>query len=99
MKIGIAFNHLMLSVPGDQSKTEAWLRELAAELGVPIGGSFLTLDGVEAHNTLMLVFPDGTTHTHQKDLPTMVENAHYVGDDDWVVDTPSGELVSCSVGR
>ncbi len=67
------------------------LLEVAAEQGVLIGGSFLCrdVDG-EVRNAFLLAGPDGLLGRHDKDLPTMLENALYVGgEDDGVIETAS----------
>lgn len=90
---GIAFDKSMLSVPRRQLSTLSWLRNIASELGIPIGGSLLIFDGTDVHNTFVLIFPDGSTYTHQKDLPTMVENAYYIGgSDNGIFPTPIGRI-------
>ena len=90
---GIALSRAMLDIPGRQTETFDWLRGLAKELGIPIGGSMLTFDGTDAHNTFVLMFPDGASFTHCKDIPTMVENAFYVGGNDiGVLETPIGRI-------
>jgi predicted amidohydrolase len=65
------------------------LRELALRHRATVGGSFICrqADG-ENRNTWVLVGPDGTVvGQHDKDLPTMWENAFYVGgDDDGIID-------------
>ncbi|MFL0578680.1 carbon-nitrogen hydrolase family protein [Dietzia sp. 179-F 9C3 NHS] len=64
------------------------LRDVAQRHGVMIGGSLLVADGDEVYNRYHLVEPDGAVHTHDKDLPTMWENAFYgPGRDDGVVST------------
>lgn len=40
-----------------------------------IGGSMLIADGGEIDNRYYFVEPDGRVHLHDKDLPTMWENA------------------------
>ena len=75
----------------DGAATEMLL-EVAAEKGVLIGGSFLCrdVDG-EVRNAFLLAGPDGLLGRHDKDLPTMWENALYVGgEDDGVIE--AGEL-------
>ena len=69
----------------------ALLREIAAE-GALAGGSFLALDDDgEVRNAFVLAGPDGVLGRHDKDLPTMWENACYVGGrDDGVIPLPSG---------
>jgi predicted amidohydrolase len=90
---GMALCPRILEVPQHQTETRSFLSALARELAVPIGGSFLTFDGIDAHNTFVLAFPDGSTRAHQKDLPTMVENAFYVsGNDDGVLETGIGRV-------
>src|SRR5699024_10487645 len=60
---------------------------------VVIGGSMLIADGAEVYNRYHLVEPDGTAHLHDKDLPTMWENAFYgPGSDDGVVETGVGRV-------
>lgn len=68
------------------------LTRIAREEGVLIGGSFLCRDNDgEVRNAFHLAGPDGLLGRHDKDLPTMWENALYVGgDDDGVLD--AGEV-------
>ena len=70
----------------------AMLVRVAREEGVLIGGSFLCRDpDGEVRNAFFLAGPDGLLGRHDKDLPTMWENALYVGGtDDGVID--AGEL-------
>lgn len=58
------------------------LRGLARELDVTVGGGFLTRRGDDARGTYALVEPDGTTHLHDKDIPSLWENAYYAGGSD-----------------
>lgn len=56
-----------------------------------IGGSFLVADGGEIYNRYHFVQPDGRVFVHDKDLPTMWENAFYTGgSDDGVFETDLG---------
>jgi predicted amidohydrolase len=68
------------------------LERVAREEGVLLGGSFLCRDpDGEVRNAFLLAGPDGILGRHDKDLPTMWENALYIGgDDDGVID--AGEL-------
>lgn len=68
----------------------AMLSRVAREEGVLIGGSFLCRDpDGEVRNAFLLAGPDGVHGRHDKDLPTMWENALYVGgSDDGVISTP-----------
>lgn len=67
----------------------AMLTRVATEAGVWIGGSFLCADpDGEVRNAWLLAGPDGQIHgRHDKDRPTMWENAFYIGgDDDGVIE-------------
>jgi predicted amidohydrolase len=55
---------------------------LATKHEAMIGGSYLELRDGDVFNTYVLVEPDGSIHRHDKDQPTMVENAFYVGGKD-----------------
>ena len=56
-----------------------------------IGGSMLIAENSEIYNRYHFVEPDGRVHCHDKDLPTMWENAFYrSGSDDGVFDTGLG---------
>jgi len=71
----------------------AMLKEIAHEHGVWIGGSYLEQRGDDVFNTYVLAEPDGTLHRHDKDIPTMVENAFYVGgSDDGLFETKLGPV-------
>ena len=79
------------AVAPDGAATQMLLR-VARDEGVLVGGSFLCrdVDG-EVRNAFLLAGPDGLLGRHDKDLPTMWENALYVGgDDDGVIE--AGEL-------
>lgn len=71
------------------------LRRLARRHGATVGGSFVCRDG-DGHNrnAFFLVDPEGAVlGRHDKDLPTMWENAFYVGgEDDGVIE--AGELTA-----
>lgn len=68
-----------------------WLVDTATTHGCWIGGSMLIADGGEVYNRYYFVEPDGRIHTHDKDLPTMWENAFYgPGKDDGVFDSQLG---------
>ncbi len=67
---------------------------LARRSGAGVSGSFLCRDpDGEVRNAVLVVTPDGVAGRHDKDLPTMWENAFYVGGaegDDGVID--AGDL-------
>lgn len=58
------------------------LQSVARRHRVWIGGSMLLQDAGEIYNRYIFAEPDGQLHQHDKDLPTMWENAFYVGGDD-----------------
>ncbi len=65
------------------------LRRVAREAGIFLGGSFLCRDADgEVRNAYLLAGPDGEIRgRHDKDLPTMWENALYVaGADDGIIE-------------
>ncbi|MBJ6138141.1 carbon-nitrogen hydrolase family protein [Marinobacter litoralis] len=67
------------------------LVSLAKQYGCWIGGSMLIAEDEEIYNRYYFVEPDGQMHTHDKDLPTMWENAFYgPGKDDGVFQTALG---------
>jgi predicted amidohydrolase len=57
-------------------------RQLARELDVVVGGGFLARRGGDVYGTYVLAEPDGSTHLHDKDIPTMWEHNYYTGGDD-----------------
>lgn len=66
-------------------------RRLAARHRCWLGGSMLIAEHGEIVNRYHFVEPDGRVHRHDKDLPTMWENAFYgPGSDDGVFDTTLG---------
>ncbi len=66
------------SLPAENSAVELLVRK-AAQYQAKIGGSYLEMRDGDVYNTYVLAEPDGTIHRHDKDLPTMVENAFYIG--------------------
>lgn len=69
------------------------LKEKARRHRIHIGGSYLEMRDGDVYNTYVLVEPDGKVHRHDKDLPTMVENAFYVGGhDDGLMQTSLGPV-------
>ncbi|PXV70212.1 putative amidohydrolase [Sinimarinibacterium flocculans] len=69
----------------------ALFRQLAARHRCWIGGSMLVAQHGEISNRYHFVEPDGRVHVHDKDLPTMWENAFYgPGSDDGVFETALG---------
>jgi predicted amidohydrolase len=74
------------------------LRRLAQELGCVVGGGYLSVRGENAKHTYVLAEPDGTTNLHDKDEPSVWENAFYTGGDDDGVLTTSLGTVGCAMG-
>lgn len=69
------------------------MKRLARRYSAYIGGSMLLRRGSHVFNTYFFVQPDGTCFTHDKDLPTMWENAFYIGgSDDGVMNTDLGPI-------
>lgn len=67
------------------------LVDLATTYDATLGGSMLVHRDGDVYNTYYLVGPEGILGTHDKDIPTMWENAFYVGGhDDGVVETSHG---------
>ena len=76
-----------------------WLVERAARHHVVLGGSFLCRDA-DGHvrNAFVLADADGIVGRHDKDLPTMWENAYYVGgSDDGVIELRDGRRVGVAL--
>jgi predicted amidohydrolase len=93
---GVAFDESLAgaALAPDGAATDL-LRDLATRHGATVGGSFLCRDDDgHARNAFLLVGPDGQVlGRHDKDLPTMWENAFYVeGDDDGVIS--AGEITA-----
>ncbi|GAA1821371.1 carbon-nitrogen hydrolase family protein [Planosporangium flavigriseum] len=86
---GIGFDERLAytALPIDGPATKL-LTSLAARFEAMVGGSFMCAD-TDGHvrNKYVLAGPDGVIGVHDKDLPTMWENAFYVGGhDDGVID-------------
>ncbi|GGC55774.1 carbon-nitrogen hydrolase family protein [Hoyosella rhizosphaerae] len=66
------------------------LTGLARELGVVIGGGYLSERDGDVYGHYILADPDGTVNSHDKDIPTMWEQNYYTGGhDDGVFDSPT----------
>lgn len=68
-------NHARAETAG--GATLAWMRQIAARLGVHLAGSLLLLDGREVYNTLFLVAPDGRTWRYDKNYPWGWERGYF----------------------
>ena len=67
------------------------MRRLSRAHGCWIGGSMLAADGSNIYNRYYFAEPNGQLHSHDKDLPAMVEGAFYApGKDDGIFDTDLG---------
>ena len=66
---------------------------LAKELHCTVGGGFLSVRGQHARHTYVLAEPDGTTHLHDKDEPSMWETNFYTaGKDQGLASTSFGNV-------
>lgn len=87
---GIGFDERLArtALPVDGAAT-ALLTRLARRYQALVGGSFLCRDqDGHVRNAYILAGPDGVIGRHDKDLPTMWENAFYIGgSDEGVLDT------------
>jgi predicted amidohydrolase len=87
---GIGFLPSLASaaLPPDGAATEL-LTTLADRYTALVGGSFLCRDpDGHVRNAYLLAGPEGVIGRHDKDLPTMWENAFYIGGhDDGIIDT------------
>lgn len=78
-------------LPAGDNPAQEMLSRLAKKYQATIGGSFLVAEDEDIRNRYHLAEPDGSVHVHDKDLPTMWENAFYAGGhDDGVLDTALG---------
>jgi len=87
---GMAFNPRIASaIQPKNNKVLDLLYDLAKRHQAYVGGSFLMRDeDQEVRNAFFLVSPKGIVGRHNKDLPTMWENAFYVGGkDDGIINT------------
>jgi predicted amidohydrolase len=74
------------------------MRDLARELDCTIGGGFQARRGADTYGTYMLIEPDGSAHLHDKDIPSLWENAYYCGGDDDGISTLSFGTVGMACG-
>ncbi|MCC8166207.1 MAG: carbon-nitrogen hydrolase family protein [Planctomycetes bacterium] len=89
----MGYSERMLDVAVTGQVVEDWLKEVSRKYGVIVGGSSLSFDGRDAHNLFQLVEPDGTSHSHSKDIPTLVENCYYApGDTEHILHTSFGDI-------
>ena len=84
--------------PADGLPTQL-LRELARRHGIHVGGSTLVRDDDgQVRNAFFLAGPDGAiVGRHDKDIPTMWENALYIGGDDPGLFDTSGVTVGVAL--
>lgn len=81
------------AVLGAHNQAIDLLQRLARELDIWVGGSLLQKDQGEIYNRYVLAEPNRRLHKHDKDLPTMWENAFYLGGhDDGVFSTELGVI-------
>lgn len=79
------------SVLAPHNQAVELFKRLAARHNCYLGGSMLIADGAQIHNRYHFFEPTGQTYVHDKDLPTMWENAFYgPGHDDGAFETGLG---------
>ncbi|MFE6857482.1 carbon-nitrogen hydrolase family protein [Nocardia sp. NPDC057668] len=81
---GIGFSERLIDavLPPDGPATTL-LQSIASRFGALVGGSFLCRDDDgQVRNAYLLAGPDGVLGRHDKDLPTLWENAFYIGGSD-----------------
>ena len=90
--MGYSRKMLSCALPVDGAALEM-MKELSREHNGVVGGSFLSIRGMDRYNTFALVFPDGNIFYHDKDQPTMWENCYYIGgDDNGIFETPAARV-------
>jgi len=90
--VGYHFALRHVALPADGAATRL-LCDLARKYHGVVGGSFITAEHGDATNRFILAGPEGLLGKHDKDQPTMWENAYYVGGhDDGVIETPLGPV-------
>lgn len=55
--------------------------ELSSRYSMVISGSILNIVNEHIYNSMVLVYPSGQIHIHNKDIPTQFENAYYTHGD------------------
>lgn len=89
----IGFFDKMLNVALDDKGVHNQLVLWAEKYNIIIGGSYIAVEGEDAYNLFELVFPNGETYRHKKDIPTQFEGCYYTnGDEDNVLHTPIGNI-------
>ncbi len=89
----MGFSPKMLSVARWDEHTLTAMTEWSQELNVVVCGSFLSFCGSDVTNRFAMVFPDGQTFFHCKDIPTQFENCYYInGDENNILHTPLGDI-------
>lgn len=87
------FSEKMINVALQNRQIKQWLKRLAYEYQIIIGGSYINFDGKNAFNLFALAFPNGDVFEHRKDIPTQFENCYYTnGDENNVLVTPIGNI-------
>lgn len=89
----VGFSEEMLDVAKDDACVHGFLKDCAKRYNLIIGGSYISLLNGDAYNKFELVFPNGETYSHCKDIPTQFEGCYYTsGDTNNVLDTPIGKI-------
>lgn len=89
----IGFFKKMLDVANEGSQVHSFLVRNAQKYNLILGGSYICLKNNDAFNQFELVFPDGRSYIHCKDIPTQFEGCYYTnGDTEHILDTPIGKI-------
>ena len=89
----IGYSEQMLNVAILNDQVHSLISEWANRYKIIIGGSYISLENENAYNLFELVFPNGETYRHKKDIPTQFENCYYTnGDKNNILTTPIGNI-------
>ncbi len=89
----IGFSDKMLDVAAMNRPIPNLLKLWAKDYQIAVCGSYIFFDGHNAYNLFSLIFPNGQSFEHKKDIPTQFENCYYTrGDEDNILYTPIGDI-------
>ncbi len=89
----IGYSEQMLNVAIQSKQVHNSISEWANRYQIIVGGSYISYENENAYNLFELIFPDGETFSHKKDIPTQFENCYYTnGDKNNILKTPIGNI-------
>lgn len=89
----IGYSDMMLDAVMQNKHIKDIMKQWSSKYRIIIGGSYIAFDKNDAFNIYTLVFPDGSSYEHKKDIPTQFENCYYTdGDINNVLHTPIGNI-------